>query len=297
MSLPTSGYFTAIGRNNGEAKQAQDDILEYLLAITTLGEGMLGAESAAAARALLGLPGALAGEGNALVRVAAGEGGLETAQLPAAQGRAASHDASGAATTTLSAAEYACPVVVLTGALTSDHDVVFPASAGTWIVRNSCTGDYALTLKPSGGAGIVLDQGERSIVVVISDGSTMRELSRSKTVGGSFTRDLTLASGSSSVDLGGRPRRVDIQARDPGTGVISIGTCNPDRQSCLFQLGAGGGFGSQSGSYTAVIEQTVGTNIYYANVVFTSAGFTVNWAKVGSTTGTITFDYTAELED
>ncbi len=31
MALPASGYFTAIGRNNLEAKQAQDDILDYIL--------------------------------------------------------------------------------------------------------------------------------------------------------------------------------------------------------------------------------------------------------------------------
>ena len=59
----------------------------------------------------------------------------------------------GSSTTTLTASQAGRPVLTLIGAITGDKDVVFPSNAGAWVVHNATTGDYALTLKPSGGDG------------------------------------------------------------------------------------------------------------------------------------------------
>lgn len=57
---------------------------------------------------------------------------------------------------TLTAAEYSCPIVVLqTGAWTSAHNVIVPATSGCfWIFHNN--GSFDATVKTAAGAGIVV---------------------------------------------------------------------------------------------------------------------------------------------
>ena len=60
-------------------------------------------------------------------------------------------------TTTLTATQYGCPILLVTGALTSNAILVVP-NAGLWCVANRTTGAYSLTVKTSAGAGVVVAQ-------------------------------------------------------------------------------------------------------------------------------------------
>jgi len=94
------------------------------------------------------------------------------------------HDVAGSATTTLSgdsnvgssysASESKVAIIKLTGAVTGAHDVVAPAEEGWYIVWDASSGDYDLTFKPSGGTGVVVPRGGKTMM--FTDGSTMYNL-------------------------------------------------------------------------------------------------------------------------
>lgn len=65
----------------------------------------------------------------------------------------------GGATVTLTAAQYNLPILILTGALTANINLIFPAISGAWIVRNQTTGNFTVTCKTQSGSGVVVSQG------------------------------------------------------------------------------------------------------------------------------------------
>lgn len=83
---------------------------------------------------------------------------LATAIQTLQRGKATVNVAGGVAVT-LTAAQYGLPILILTGALTANINVIFPASSGAWIVRNQTTGAYTVTCKTAAGSGVVVSQG------------------------------------------------------------------------------------------------------------------------------------------
>lgn len=65
----------------------------------------------------------------------------------------------GGASVNLTAAQYGMPILVLTGALTANINLIFPASSGAWVVRNQTTGNFTITCKTANGTGVVVSQG------------------------------------------------------------------------------------------------------------------------------------------
>ena len=57
---------------------------------------------------------------------------------------------------TLTPLEYGLPIIVLSGVLTTNLNLIFPDIVGKWIIVNNCTGAFTITAKTSGGAGIVV---------------------------------------------------------------------------------------------------------------------------------------------
>ena len=94
------------------------------------------------------------------------------------------HDVAGSGSTTLSgdanvgtsfaATEAKAVIIKLTGAVTGNHDVIAPAKAGWYIIWDTSSGNYDLTLKPSGGTGVILPRNGKSLM--FTDGSTMYNL-------------------------------------------------------------------------------------------------------------------------
>lgn len=68
----------------------------------------------------------------------------------------------GGVSVNLTAAQYGLPILILTGALTANINLIFPAISGTWIVRNQTTGAYSVTCKTAAGTGVVVSQGYNS---------------------------------------------------------------------------------------------------------------------------------------
>ena len=60
---------------------------------------------------------------------------------------------------TASAMDAASPVIVLTGVLVSNLQLVLPANLQRWLIVNSTTGDFAVTVKTAGGTGVVVPAG------------------------------------------------------------------------------------------------------------------------------------------
>lgn len=83
----------------------------------------------------------------------------------------ASVNVAGNASTTLTQAQAGMAAVVLTGAVTANKSVIFPAAAGNWIVANSTTGDFTITLKTASGTGVTITRGR--IALIWCDGTNI----------------------------------------------------------------------------------------------------------------------------
>ena len=77
----------------------------------------------------------------------------------------------GNANVTLTTAEVANKIINFTGILTGNITVNFPPTADVYFLKNSTTGNFTLTVQPTGGTGVSSVQGLAQIVA--SDGSTM----------------------------------------------------------------------------------------------------------------------------
>jgi hypothetical protein len=76
---------------------------------------------------------------------------------------------------TLTAIEASRPFLVLTGTLTSNSQIVVPTEYQQWLVINSTTGAFTLTVKTASGTGIVVPQGGAAAPVgVYCDGTNVQ---------------------------------------------------------------------------------------------------------------------------
>lgn len=83
----------------------------------------------------------------------------------------------------------------ITGTLTANVNLIFPATAGRIIVvNNGTTGAFTLTVKPSGGTGIIIPQTSTQIVLIDSSTTTavtpFVSLSTEQTLASASTTDL-----------------------------------------------------------------------------------------------------------
>jgi len=101
----------------------------------------------------------------------------------------------GGSTTTLTAVEAGNGILVFTGALTANKSVVVPTNTKSWIVLNSTTGNFALTLKTSAGTGVVLPRDES--VFAYCDGTNV--LLAGSANQNSFVYDHQVATGGQTV--------------------------------------------------------------------------------------------------
>lgn len=62
------------------------------------------------------------------------------------------------ANVTLTAAQWSAPLIVFSGALTGNINIIFPTTTQLWTIVNSTTGAYTLTCKTASGTGEVIAQ-------------------------------------------------------------------------------------------------------------------------------------------
>ncbi|ARO88187.1 hypothetical protein EBAPG3_010575 [Nitrosospira lacus] len=115
---------------------------------------------------------------------------------------------------TLTAAQARNDILNFTGALTGNRNVIVPTVPQIWTVYNNTTGAFALTVKTAAGAGIVVTQGAR--LLVICDGTSCYGFSYASTASPTFTGTVTIAS---AVISGGSITGItDLAIADGGTG-------------------------------------------------------------------------------
>lgn len=68
------------------------------------------------------------------------------------------------ANVTLTPLQYGKPVIVLSGTLTANLNLIFPNLAGEWTVVNNCTGAFTVTAKTAAGTGAVVTPGRTRII-------------------------------------------------------------------------------------------------------------------------------------
>lgn len=75
------------------------------------------------------------------------------------------------ANVTLTTAQHSKPIIVLSGALTGDVQIIFPTTKKEWLVVNNSTGIYSVTCKTSAGGGVVIPSGNSGSV--FGDGTSI----------------------------------------------------------------------------------------------------------------------------
>lgn len=78
---------------------------------------------------------------------------------------------------TLTSLEAGRPVIVITGTLTANLNLIFPGYVKSWQIINLTTGSFTITAKTSSGVGVIVNKGVATQVV--SDGTDFYFINRS----------------------------------------------------------------------------------------------------------------------
>lgn len=68
------------------------------------------------------------------------------------------------ANVTLNALQYGKPIIVISGLLTANLNLIFPNIVGEWTVVNTTAGAYSITCKTAAGTGVTVTQGEATLI-------------------------------------------------------------------------------------------------------------------------------------
>lgn len=111
---------------------------------------------------------------------------------------------------------------------------------------------------------------------------------------GSFTRDISTASGTQAITgVGFRPKFIILFAQVAVAGNVSIGITDGTNNAGMKVLGSGSPTTWDLNNVPIYIYID-GTKQYYASgITMDSGGFTVTWVKAGSPTGTMYVGYFA----
>ena len=163
--------------------------------------------------------------------------------------------------TTLTAAQYGVPILLVTGTLASAATLVVPNS-GVWTVSNGTTGAFSLTVKTSAGTGVTVDQGQSAelcangtnVVYATSAGTTTPLI------------DGTASAGSgSSVALANHVHPTDT-SRAPTANPTFTGTITAPAITASGLITANGGL-----SFGGVLD--TGSNSYTKHITLHTAGY------------------------
>lgn len=74
------------------------------------------------------------------------------------------------ANVTLTPAQYGKPIVIISGTLTANLNLIFPAIAAEWVVINNTTGAFTITCKTASGTGLVVN----TAALIVGDGTNIQ---------------------------------------------------------------------------------------------------------------------------
>lgn len=146
------------------------------------------------------------------------------------------------ANVTLTPLQYGMPIVVITGTLTANLNLIFPAIAGgEWLVVNNTTGNFTVTCKTASGSGFVAAQ--TAATRIWGDGTN---INLALSAGSLLNVQRINATGTYTPTPGTKSVVVEVQGGGGGGGgsAITSGT--------QYSIGGGGGGGSYAkGRFTA----------------------------------------------
>ena len=204
--------------------------------------------------------------------------------------------------------------------LTASSAVATDASKGLVSVTNTGTGNNVLATSPTlvtpilgtpqsvtltSATGLPLSTGVTGILSLINGGTGLSSIGASGTrllsdgtnaawqatwfKVGSFTRDISLASGTQSVTgVGFKPKAVIFIGGSTGSGAWTIGYADGTNSGALIFVGP-----TLSTTNALGIDQAGGNNYFGGNPTLDTDGFTISWTKTGNPSGTYTFNYLA----
>lgn len=144
------------------------------------------------------------------------------------------------ANVTLTPLQYGKPIIVLTGTLTANLNLIFPTIGDEWIVINGTTGAFTVTCKTAAGAGVVA----QSAMQIVCDGTDIKSVSnsalsqyvqvgKSATAGHNFTFDASADDGTMALYKGNAGAAI--------TNVMTVDTASkPDFPQLVRSLGNSG---------------------------------------------------------
>jgi hypothetical protein len=185
-----------------------------------------------------------------------------------------SKNVAGNTNVTLAAQEAGYAILVLTGALTGNIDVIVPATSHSFIVDNRTTGAYTLRVKTAAGTGIYITQGKRQ--EVFCDGTNVLQ----------STTDFT------DTALTGNPTAPTAASGSNGSSVATTAFVNNAIDGIATINVAGGS------DVTATVAQAGSgilnlTGILTANINFILPTQSGQWIIANNATGS--FNITAKL--
>jgi Chaperone of endosialidase len=116
-----------------------------------------------------------------------------------------SKSVAGGVDVTLTAVEASAQMIVLTGALTANINVIVPVAQRLFLITNSTSGAFTVTIKTPSGAGTVVEQGSRAVVASDSTNviSAISQLSGDVFFGTNGKGDIVSAGGGNSSTYNG----------------------------------------------------------------------------------------------
>lgn len=132
-------------------------------------------------------------------------------------GKVLTKSVAGGVSVTLSAAENRNPVILLTGALTANINVIVPAIGRQWVFANNTTGAFTVTVKTAAGTGVGILQGlsqhlycDGANVLQVGSPSAQKQL-----------QTLSASVGANALTVGLAASTLDFRAASLSSGAIN----------------------------------------------------------------------------
>jgi len=201
------------------------------------------------------------------------------------------------ASVTLTPSQYGKPVIVITGTLTANLNLIFPAIVGEWSILNNTTGGYTVTGKTATGVGVPLQPVDR----IVCDGTDMHSNSAQlmAAIGAGlvgFSQASTYPQGSVGLSLKGVVSVKDAPYNAKGDGTTDDTTAIQAAINAVVASG-GGEVYFPRGTYKITTALVMDTGSYLVGIALRGTGRNSIISQTGVGEDAIKFSTTQFLQN